>query len=77
MNASKKEVAATSQAYQQLVEFLRHEPDMTLRKIISDWLFQPANRFDPTGRTRLKPEILILLSYLGLMAALFAAFNLS
>jgi hypothetical protein len=77
MSAPNEEVTTTAQTYRQLMEFLRHEPDMTLGKIVSDWFFQPANRFDPTERTRMKPEILILLSYLFLMAVVFAAFNLS
>jgi hypothetical protein len=77
MSTPNKEIATTAQAYRQLMEFLRHEPDMTVGKIVSDWLFQPANRFDPAGRTRLKPEILILFSYFALVAAVFAVFNLS
>jgi hypothetical protein len=51
MSIPEKEIGRNAQAYQQ--------PDMSISKIISDWLFQPANRFDPVGRMRAKPEILI------------------
>ena len=68
MNTSEKEAVS---------KFLRQQPEIAVSKIIGDWLFEPANRFDSNQRTRLKPEILILLSYLILMGTVFAVFNLS
>ncbi len=68
MNTPEKEVVS---------KFLGRQPEIAASKIIGDWLFEPANRFDPSRRSRLKPEILILLSYLILMGTVFAAFNLS
>jgi len=67
MNTSEKEAVS---------KFLRQQPEIAVSKIIGDWLFEPANRFDPSQRSRLKPEILILLSYFLLMGAVFAVFNL-
>jgi hypothetical protein len=58
-------------------KFLRRQPEIAVSKIIGDWLFEPANRFDPNQRSRVKAEILILLSYLILMGTVFAVFNLS
>ena len=71
MNTDEKEI------HEQLCEFLDRQPDMSVSKIISGWLFDPPNRFDPNSRARLKPEMLIVLSYLFLMGVMFAAFNLS
>ncbi len=66
----------TKQVYEQLREFLREQQDIGVSKIVASWVFEPPNRFDPNPRTRLKPEILIILSYLFLMGAAFAFFNL-
>jgi hypothetical protein len=70
MNAEGKEM------HEQLREFLDRRPDVNVSKVINGWLFDPHNRFDPNARARLRPEILILLSYLFLMGAVFAIFNL-
>ena len=76
-NLKKDENINEGQGYMRLSDFLRQQPDMTVSKIVSDWLFEPTNRFDRDALTRLKPEIVIILSYLGLIAIVFAAFNLS
>jgi hypothetical protein len=70
MNAEGKEM------HEQLREFLDRRPDVNVSKVINSWLFDPHNRFDSNARARLRPEILILLSYLFLMGAMFAIFNL-
>ena len=44
-------------------------------RTISGWFFDQPNIFDPNSRRRPKPEILIVLAYLLLMAAACAAFN--
>ncbi len=70
MSTDEKEI------YGQLCGFLDRQPDMSVSKIISGWLFDPLNCFDPNSRARPKPEMLIVLSYLLLMGFMFAAFNL-
>jgi hypothetical protein len=55
---------------------LEQQPDIGVAKILSSWFFQPLNIFDPNARKRLKTEMIIALSYLALMAAVCAAFNL-
>ena len=54
---------------------LAQPPDIGAANIILGWFFDRPNIFDPISRRRPKPEIVILLSYLLLMAAVFAAFN--
>ena len=76
-NLKKEEKINDAPGYMHLSDFLREQPDMTVSKIVSDWLLEPTNRFDRDARTRLKPEIVIILSYLGLIAIVFAGFNLS
>ena len=76
-NLKKDENINDGQGYMRLSDFLRQQPDMTVSKIVSDWLFEPTNRFDRDALTRLKPEIVIILIYLGLIAIVFAGFNLS
>ena len=51
------------------------QPDIGAAKIISNWFFEPPNIFDPNARKRLKPGVVIGLSYIALMAAVCAAFN--
>jgi hypothetical protein len=62
--------------YQQLIEFLRQKLDLSIEKMLFCWFFEPANRFDPAARTMLKREFLFVLSYLLLIAGVFAVFNL-
>jgi len=52
------------------------EGDIGLARMISRHLFEPLNIFDPSARKRLKPPLLIILSYVLLLAAVWAAFNL-
>ena len=54
---------------------LDQQPDIGTAKVISGWFLDPRNIFDPNSRRRPKPEVLIILAYLLLMAAAFAAFN--
>jgi hypothetical protein len=50
--------------------------DIGLARMISRHLFEPPNIFDPSARRRLKPALLIILSFVLLLAAAWAAFNL-
>ena len=53
------------------------QSDVGLARMISGYLFEPPNIFDPGARPRPKPELLIILSYVLLMAGVWAAFRLS
>jgi hypothetical protein len=55
---------------------LDQRADIGVARMASTWLFEPSNIFDPNSRRKPKPEILIVLSYVLLMAAAWAAFNL-
>ena len=63
------------QAFRDFSRILNQQADIGLAKIISSWFFHRPNIFDPNSRRRPKPEILIVLGYLLLMAAVCAAFN--
>jgi hypothetical protein len=54
---------------------LDQRPDTGPGKIVSVWLFEPPNPFDPAGRRKPKPEAIVLLAYAALMIAACAAFN--
>ena len=58
-----------------LATLINQQADIGLTKIISSWFFHRPHIFDPNSRRRPKPEILIVLSYLLLMATVCAAFN--
>ena len=59
-----------------LSEILQQQPDVGAKKLICNWFFEPTNIFDPNAKRRLKLEVVIILSYFTLMAAVFAAINL-
>jgi hypothetical protein len=71
-----KDAAAVGQVYEELFRILIRGGDIGTFKTITNWLFEPPNPFDPNQRRKPKPEILILLTYMVLMGATFAAFNL-
>ena len=50
--------------------------DMSVARLITRLIFEPPNIFAPDARPRPKPEILIILSYVLLMAVAWVAFNL-
>ena len=50
--------------------------DISVGRLITRLVFEPPNIFAPDARPRPKPEILIILSYVLLMAGAWAAFNL-
>jgi hypothetical protein len=54
---------------------LEEAPDIGDTKIISNWLFEPPNFFDPKPRKRPKPGIAMAVIYIALMTAVCAAFN--
>lgn len=56
---------------------LDHQPNIGTAKIICNWFFEPTNLFDPSATKKPKPEVVLALSYIALMAAACAAFNLT
>jgi uncharacterized protein YhhL (DUF1145 family) len=60
---------------QEFQKILKECPDIGTAKVLSNWLFRPANVFDPHARKTLKPEIIIALAFLGLMAGISIAFT--
>ena len=54
---------------------LEQRPDIGVGRIITAWLFEPPNLFDPTRQRKPRPETVILLAYFALMIAACAAFN--
>jgi hypothetical protein len=54
---------------------LDQQPDIGTAKIIRNWFFKPLNIFDPHAAKTLKPEVVLALSYIALMAAACTAFN--
>ena len=60
------------------VEFRRildSRADIRVVRMISNWFFEPANIFDPNSRGKPKPEVVIVIAYILLMALVCAAFN--
>jgi hypothetical protein len=66
----------TAKVYDGLVQILNRSCDLKPSKTMSNWLLEPPNPFDPKQRRSVRPELLILLTYLFLMGAVFAVFNL-
>ena len=48
---------------------------ISVARLITRIVFEPPNIFAPDARPRPKPEILIILSYVLLMAGAWVAFN--
>ncbi len=68
------EETVVREAFRQVLE---QQAEIGLAKIISIWLFEPPNIFDPNARKSPRPEFVMALAYIALMAAVCAAFNLS
>ena len=49
--------------------------DIGVFRMISNWFFEPANIFDPNSRGEPKPEPVIILAYVLLMALAYLIFN--
>ena len=49
--------------------------DIGVVRMISNWIFEPANIFDPNSRGEPKPEPVIILAYVLLMALTCLIFN--
>jgi hypothetical protein len=73
---SKPQSFSFEQVSRDLLSLFEQQPDIGTFSILSDWILERPNVFDPGSRSRPKPELLIVLIYLLLAAAGFALFNL-
>jgi hypothetical protein len=64
------------QVSRELRSIFDQQPDIGILGILSGWILDRPNIFDPSSRRRPKPELLLVLSYLLFLAAGFAFFNL-
>jgi hypothetical protein len=60
----------------ELHSILSQRPDIGVLRIVSGWLVDRGNPFDPARRRKPKPGLAIVLGYLLLLVAVFAVFNL-
>jgi hypothetical protein len=56
-------------------QILEQRQDIGVLRIITGWLFEPPNAFDPHARRSPRCGIVVVSSYLILMAAAWAFFN--
>jgi hypothetical protein len=71
-----KQAPTFNQVYEELFQILHRSSEPGCCGTLANCLFEPPNPFDPDQRRKPRPELLILLSYVGLMAATFVMFNL-
>jgi hypothetical protein len=76
MYPTRKDAPTFTQVYEGLLRILHRSSDMGCYGTLANCLFEPPNPFDPQQRRKPRPELLILLTYLALMGATFAIFNL-
>jgi hypothetical protein len=55
---------------------LDRRADVGAAKIIGNWFLESPNIFDPRARRKPKPEFVLVLAYILMMALVCAAFNL-
>jgi hypothetical protein len=67
----------TTDVREAFLRVLEKEREIGLANILSTWFLDPPSIFDPNAGKRPRPEFVMVLAYLGLMAAVCAAFNLS
>jgi hypothetical protein len=75
MNAMPKDALTFTQVYEGLLQLLDQGRDLKPSKTMANWLLEPPNPFDPNGRRRPKPELMILLTFFLLIGATFALLN--
>jgi hypothetical protein len=63
------------EARRQLDQVLGERSDVGITRIIAGWLLEAPSPFDPGCPRKVKPGVLIILSYLALMGAASALFN--
>jgi hypothetical protein len=60
----------------QYLHILDRRADIGAAKIIKSWFLEPPNIFDPRVRRKPKPECVLVLAYIFMMALVCTAFNL-
>jgi len=76
MDPTPKVAPTVVQVYESLLQILDRSPDLQWSRTLANWLFEPLNPFAPNQRRRPRPELLILWTYVALIGATFAIFNL-
>lgn len=61
------------QSYRRILD---RRADIGAARIIGNWFLESPNIFDPRGRRKPKPECVLGLAYILMMALVCAAFNL-
>jgi hypothetical protein len=61
---------------QEYRRILDRRADIGAARIIGYWFLDPPNIFDPRARRKPKPEFVLVLAYILMMALVCAAFNL-
>lgn len=64
-----------SEARLQLDQVLGNRSDIGVPRIIASWLLDAPSPFAPECKRKVKPGVLIVLSYVALVAVAFALFN--
>jgi len=61
------------QGYRRILD---RRADVDATRIIGNWFLESPNIFDPRARRKPKPEFVLVLAYILMMALVCAAFNL-
>ena len=67
---------ADHEVRQEYRRILDRRADVGVAKIIGNWFLESPNIFDPCARRKPKPEFVLVLPYILMMALVCAAFNL-
>ena len=67
---------ADHEVRQEYRRILDRRADVGVAKIIGTWFLESPNIFDPRARRKPKPEFVLVLAYILMMALVCAAFNL-
>jgi len=76
MDPTPRDAPTFAKVYESLLRTLGQSSGLGCSGTLANWLFEPPNPFSPNQRRRPKPELLILLTYVALIGATFAIFNL-
>jgi hypothetical protein len=66
---------ADHQIRQEYRRILDRRVDVGAARIIRNWFLESPNIFDPSARRRPKPEFVLVLAYILMMALVWAVFN--
>jgi hypothetical protein len=68
--------SADHEIRQEYCRILDRRADIGAARIIGNWFLDPPNIFDPRAHRKPKPEFVLVLAYILMMALVCAAFNL-